>query len=242
MIVAHRGNSAIAPQNTMAAFEAAWRAGADYFELDIQVTSDGEAAVIHNSTLDETTTGTGRVAEHTAAEVAALDAGSWFSPVYAGERVPLLADVIEFLRTHPEIGLVLEIKGDWPTEPLSRVLDGVSQPFLEGRLIVESFSLTTMATARDVAPQLRRELLIDEVPADLLGLLAELDVSGCNPNGRRLLEDPELLGTLQRAGHTVIPWTLNHPEEWALALDAGVDGIVTDRPDRLAGWLSGRGR
>ncbi len=152
VIVAHRGNSAIAPQNTMAAFEAAWRAGADYFELDIQVTSDGEAAVIHNSTLDETTTGTGRVAEHTAAEVAALDAGSWFSPVYAGERVPLLADVIEFLRTHPEIGLVLEIKGDWPTEPLSRVLDGVSQPFLEGRLIVESFSLTTMATARDVAP------------------------------------------------------------------------------------------
>ncbi len=80
------------------------------------------------------------------------------------------------------------------------------------------------------------------MPADLLGLLAELDVSGCNPNGRRLLEDPELLGTLQRAGHTVIPWTLNHPEEWALALDAGVDGIVTDRPDRLAGWLSGRGR
>ncbi|WP_156251417.1 glycerophosphodiester phosphodiesterase [Pseudactinotalea terrae] len=241
VIVAHRGNSVIAPQNTMAAFEAAWRAGADYVELDIQVTSDGEAAVIHNSTLDETTSGTGPVAQHTAAEVALLDAGSWFSPVYAGERVPLLSDVVEFLRTHPEIGLVLEVKGDWPTEPLRRVLDGVTHPFLEGRLIVESFSLATMATARDAAPQLRRELLIDEIPDNLLGLLSELGVSGCNPNGRRLLEDPSLLGVLQGAGLTVIPWTLNEPEQWALALEAGVDGIVTDRPDRLAGWLSGRG-
>ena len=231
----------MAPPNTIAAFESAWRAGADFFELDIQVTADGEAAVIHDATLEGTTSGSGLVAEHTAAQISALDAGSSFSPVFAGEPVPMLSQVVDFLHSHPEIGLVLEIKGDWTHEPLLRALDLVADAALESRLIIESFSVETMRLVRDLAPQLRRELLIGEVPEDLLELLADLNVSGCNPDGHRLIEDPTLLGRLQAAGHTVIPWTLNEPEQWALAADAGVDGIVTDRPDRLAGWLSGRG-
>jgi glycerophosphoryl diester phosphodiesterase len=242
VVIAHRGNSSIAPQNSMAAFEAAWRAGADFFEIDIQVTSDGDAAVIHNDTLDETTTGSGRVADHAAAEVAELDNGSWFSPVYAGERVPMLADVVEFLRTHTEIGLVLEIKDDWPVEPLGRVLEQVSVPFLDGRLIVESFSIETMTTAHELAPQLRRDLLIADVDDTLLERCAQLGVSGVGPDGRLLLDQPDRLGRLHEAGLTVNTWTLNEPEHWALATQVGVDGIVTDRPDRLAGWLAATGR
>lgn len=240
-IVAHRGNSSVAPENTMAAFDAAWRVGADLFELDIQVTSDGDAAVIHNATLDETTNGSGAVAARSAAEITALDAGSWFSPSYAGEPVPLLADVLEYLRTRPEIGLVLEIKGDWPAGPLERVLDAVSAPFLSGRLVVESFSVATMTAARDLAPQLRRDLLVGSADVGLLDLCADLGVSGVAPDGRLLLQQPDLLGRLHQVGLTVAPWTLNEPAQWALALEAGVDGIVTDRPDRLAGWLAGRG-
>lgn len=241
VIIAHRGNSSIAPQNTMAAFEAAWRAGADFIELDIQVTADGDAAVIHNATLDETTSGSGPVADRPAAEIAALDAGSWFSPVYAGERVPLLSDVLEFLRTHDGIGLVLEIKDDWPAGPLERVLDAVAAPFLDGRLVVESFSVATMTAVRDLAPQLRRDLLVDRTDTGLLDLCADVDVSGVGPDGRLLLTQPDLLGRLHDAGLTVTPWTLNEPAQWAIAVEAGVDGIVTDRPDRLAGWLAGRG-
>lgn len=240
-VVAHRGNSSVAPQNTMAAFDAAWRVGADFIELDIQATADGDAAVIHDATLDATTSGSGAVADHSAAEITALDAGSWFSPSYAGERVPLLSDVLEFLRTRPEIGLVLEIKGDWPAGPLGRVLDAVAAPFLAGRLVVESFSPATMAAARELAPQLRRELLVASADVGLLDLCAELDVSGVGPDGRLLLQEPDLLGRLHQVGLTVTPWTLNEPAQWALALEAGVDGIVTDRPDRLAGWLAGRG-
>lgn len=241
VIIAHRGSSSIAPQNTMAAFEAAWRAEADFIELDIQVTADGDAAVIHDATLDETTSGSGPVAEHTAAEVAALDAGSWFSPVYAGERVPLLSDVLAFLQSRPTIGLVLEIKDDWPAGPLERVLDAVSAPFLDGRLVVESFSVATMAAARDLAPQLRRDLLIDRADSGLLDLCADLDVHGVGPDGRLLLAQPDLVDRLHGAGLRVSPWTLNEPAHWALAVEAGIDGIVTDRPDRLLGWLAGRG-
>lgn len=241
VIIAHRGNASMAPPNTIAAFEAAWRAGADYVELDIQVTADGDAAVIHDATLEGTTSGIGLVAEHTAAQVAALDAGSSFSAVFAGEPVPMLSQVVDFLRLHPEIGLVMEIKGDWPREPLARALALVADPALEGRLVVESFSVATMTLARELAPALRRELLIDELPRDLLGLCEELDVSGVGPDGRLLLQHPDLVDELHAAGQTINVWTLNEPEHWAAAVAIGVDGIVTDRPDRLAGWLSGRG-
>lgn len=244
IVIAHRGNSSMAPPNTLAAFEAAWRAGADYIELDIQVTADGEAAVIHDATLEGTTSGSGLVAEHTADQIAELDAGSSFSRVFAGEPVPMLSQVIDLLRAHPEIGLVLEIKGDWQREPLQRALELVASPALSGRLVVESFSIETMALARDLAPSLRRELLVDrDAPAapELIDLCRRLDVSGIGPDGRLLLERPDLVAALHAAELTVNVWTLNEPEHWAAAVAIGVDGIVTDRPDRLVGWLSGRG-
>lgn len=241
VVVAHRGNSSILPPLTLAAVDAGWRAGADFVEIDINPTADGDAAVIHDATFDATTDATGPVADRPASALAGIDAGVRFSPVYAGQHVPTLAEVLDVLRPHPETGLVLEIKGDWPREALERVLAAVADPAFEGRMIVESFSLPTMRLARDLAPQLRRELLIDAVGEDLLGLCRELDVTGCNPDGRLLLQHPDLLAALHDGDLTVIPWTLNEPDQWALAVESGVDGIVTDRPDRLVGWLQGRG-
>lgn len=235
VIIGHRGDSSIAPQNTMAAFEAACRADVDFLELDIQVAADGEAAVIHNATLNETTSDSGPVADRPAAEIAGLDAGPWFTPIYTEDPVPLLRVVVAFLETHPEIGPVLEIKYDWPARPL----DAVSAPVLDGRLIVESFSVATIAAVRDLAPQLRRELLIDRADVGLLDLCADLDVGGVGPDGRLLLQ-PDLLGWLHDAG-LAVTGTLNEPAQWEPAIEAGVDGIVTDRPDRLLGWLEGRG-
>ena len=89
-VVGHRGNSAVAPQNTLAAFEAAWRAGADCVELDVQLTADGRVVVIHDDTVDATTDGTGPVAGFTLASIRRLDAGSWFSPAFADAYMGLL--------------------------------------------------------------------------------------------------------------------------------------------------------
>ena len=94
LLVAHRGASAVAPENTMSAFRRAIEAGADAVELDVQATSDGQLVVIHDSTLDRTTDGTGAVFETDAATIAGADAGSWFSPDFAGERVPTLEEVL----------------------------------------------------------------------------------------------------------------------------------------------------
>lgn len=239
-VVAHRGNSSVAPQNTLAAFEAAWRAGADSIELDVQLTADGEVVVIHDDTLDATTDGAGRVDALTLADVRAADAGSWFAPAYAGQRVPTFAEVVDFLVTHPGIDLLLEVKGDWGPDDVRKVTEPVLRAGLADRVIGQSFWPSTVASLQKVAPDLHRGLLVERHSDDLLATCAELTVMACNPAGAVLLEQPGLVAELHGAGLEVMVWTLNEPEQWALALEVGVDAVITDRPDRLRGWLAGR--
>lgn len=239
-VVAHRGNSSVAPQNTLAAFEAAWRAGADSIEIDVQLTGDGEVVVIHDDTLDATTDGRGRVDAHSLAEVRTVDAGSWFSPAYAGQRVPTFAEVVDFLVTHPGIDLLLEVKGDWGPDDVRKVTEPLQRAGLTDRVIGQSFWPSTVSSLQEVAPGLRRGLLIERPSADLLATCAELGVMTCNPAGTVLVEQPSLVADLHAAGLEVQVWTLDEPEQWALALETGVDAVITDRPDRLRGWLAGR--
>src|SRR5690554_7959632 len=97
-VLAHRGYSGKAPENTMAAFELAVKSGADGLELDVHITKDGEVVVIHDDTVDRTTDGTGRVEDYTYEELLKFDAGSWFGEEFKGERLPTLADVCEIVK------------------------------------------------------------------------------------------------------------------------------------------------
>ncbi|MBN1262109.1 MAG: hypothetical protein JXB35_15635 [Anaerolineae bacterium] len=107
-IVGHRGALAVAPENTLPSFERAWRDGADLVELDVRLCAGGDVVVMHDSTVDRTTSGVGRVAEMTLSELKALDAGAWFGPAYRGARVPALEEVLVFARG--KLGLLLELK------------------------------------------------------------------------------------------------------------------------------------
>ncbi|MFS0705694.1 glycerophosphodiester phosphodiesterase [Cellulomonas sp. 179-A 9B4 NHS] len=240
VVVAHRGNSSVAPQNTLAAFEAAWRAGAGSIEIDVQLTADGQVVVIHDDTLDATTSGSGPVAGTDLAGVRSLDAGAWFAPAYAGQRVPTFAEVVDLLLRRPGIDLLLEVKGAWTAEQVRGVTEPVLAAGLADRVVVQSIWPGTVAALREAAPGLRRGLLVLEVRDDLLDLCAELDVVTCNPYGPLLAADPGLVDRLHAAGREVTVWTLNEPEHWAAAVALGVDGVITDRPDRLAGWLAAR--
>jgi glycerophosphoryl diester phosphodiesterase len=238
-VVAHRGNSAVAPQNTLAAFESAWRAGADSVEIDVQLTADGEVVVIHDDTVDATTSGTGALAGLDLADVRALDAGSWFAAAYAGQRVPTFAEVVELLLARPGMALLLEVKGSWTADQVRRLTEPLRDAGLTDRVVAQSFWPETVAALRDADPGLRRGLLVASLDDDLLARCAELEVMTCNPLGALLAEDPGVVGRLHDAGVQVTVWTLNEPDQWAEAVRLGVDGIITDRPDRLAGWLEG---
>ncbi|MGC0143146.1 glycerophosphodiester phosphodiesterase [Pseudactinotalea sp. Z1732] len=241
LVIAHRGNSSVAPENTLAAFEAAWRAGADMVELDIHLSSDGQAVVIHNDTLDETTDTTGPVSVRTADELGRIDAGSWFSPAFAGQRLPLLADVLAWLAERPQIGLLLEFKGEWDPAPVSTVVDQIEQERISGRIVAQSFAVDTVRALADVAPDLPRGLLIDALQDSTFTTCAQLKVAQCNPSGQILFETPQALAQIRERGMQAMVWTANEPQHWDGLVQLGADGIITDRPDRLRGFLAGRG-
>ena len=244
LVIAHRGNASVAPGNTMPAVEGAWRAGADLVEVDLRLSEDGIGVVIHDATVDRTTTASGPVDRMSATEVSRLDAGTPFSPVFTGTRVPLLADVAEFLADRPGTDLLLELKGDYTVEQAAGVLSTVATAGMTGRTVVQTFWPQTIRSLRAADSEARLGLLVgshvapDEV---MLPLSTEVGAFACNPRYDLIAADPALVDRLHAAGMQVFVWTLNEPEQWAQAMAWGVDGIITDRPDRLAGWLTARG-
>jgi glycerophosphoryl diester phosphodiesterase len=233
--VAHRGYAAVAPENTLPAFAAAVAAGATHVEFDVRTTADGVPMVIHDRTVDRTTNGTGHLWDLSYAEVAALDAGSWFSPAFAGCRVPTLPATLDLLAggTHE---LLLEIKRPATRSEVKVVLELVAERDLLDRTIVQSFDPEIVGLAREVAPEVRRGLLRLRYDAETVPLAIDLGVVCCNPSLNDVLTDPATTAALAAAGIEVMPWTANDIAQWAALRDAGAAGLITDRVGELTGW------
>ncbi len=244
LVIAHRGYSAVAPENTLAAFEAALRCGADMVETDLHPAADGSAVLIHDAEVSATTGGRGRVADLRAAELARLDAGSWFSPAYRGQRVPLLADLLDLLTEHPGGQLLLELKGRWSTAQVAAAVQDVRRARAVEQVVVQSFETSTLAHVQEVAPEVRRAVLLDEPDADALAqgraLRRDLGVVACNPGVASVVARPAAVAELHAAGLAVWPWTVDEPVLWRALSEAGVDGVITNRPDGLRGWIQAR--
>jgi glycerophosphoryl diester phosphodiesterase len=252
--VAHRGYSAVAPENTLPALASAVLAGATFVEFDVRTTADGVPVVIHDRTVDRTTDGTGYVWELTLDEVRALDAGSWFSPGYAGIRVPLLSAALDLLAppdadTPPavvapapglvdELQLLLEIKPPADLEQVKRILAQVTERGLLDRTVVQSFDPQVVALVREAMPEVRRGLLRMALVDDTVALAAELGVVCCNPRVRDVLADPDAVDRFADAGIEVMPWTANDLSHWPALVDAGVAGLISDRAGELTGWVA----
>jgi glycerophosphoryl diester phosphodiesterase len=236
--VAHRGYSAIAPENTLPALAAAGPTGATLVEFDVRTTADGVPVVIHDRTVDRTTDGTGAVWELTVDEVRALDAGSWFSPAFIGARVPLLAEALDVLA---ESRLLLEIKPPATFEQVKVILAMVADRELLGRTVVQSFDPDIVRLVREIAPEVPRALLRLRFEADTVALARELDVAYCNPSVADVLGDPATMASLVEAGVAIMPWTANDIARWPDLVRTGVAGLISDRTGELTGWLERAG-
>ncbi|MEV6246829.1 glycerophosphodiester phosphodiesterase family protein [Streptomyces sp. NPDC051742] len=240
-VIAHRGASSAAPENTLVSDEVARRGGAVWIENDVQPSKDGVPYILHDTTVDRTTDGTGRVRALTSAQLDALDAGSWFAPAYAGARVPTLAAQLADLR---ERGgkLLLEIKGRHTHAEVARIVQDVRDQDMTGRVFVQSFDIPSLRYARELAPELPIGLLRSTLDADPVALAEELDLDAYNVSDAALSTRPRVVRDLHAAGVAVNVWTVDSPARWK-ALDAlGVDGIITNRPTELGGWSADRTR
>ncbi|MFI7544559.1 glycerophosphodiester phosphodiesterase [Actinoplanes sp. NPDC049599] len=238
--VAHRGYSAVAPENTLPALAAGVLAGATLIEFDVRTTADGVPVVIHDRTVDRTTDGTGHVAELTLDEIAALDAGSWFSPAYAGTRIPLLREVIDLLRA-PGPELLLEIKPPATLEQVKVIIGQVIEAGLLERTVVQSFDPAVVRLAGEVAPEVRLGLLRHGFDDEQERVARELGISYVNPDLRAVLAEPATVAALAGSGVGVMPWTPNDPSVWEPLVAAGVAGLINDRTGELTGWTIARG-
>ena len=237
--VAHRGYSAVAPENTLPALAAAVRGGASYVEFDVRTTADGVPVVFHDRTVDRTTDGSGHVWELTCDEVRTLDAGSWFSPAYSGVRVPLLAEALDLVPT-PGPQLLLEVKPPAGADDIKRILDMVADRGLLDRTVVQSFDAGIVRLVREVVPDVRRGLLRLRFEADTVPLAEELEVAYCNPSVADVLGDPATVAELTGRGIAVMPWVANDMTQWSPLTAAGAAGLITDRVAELTGWTADR--
>lgn len=223
---AHRGASAEAPENTLAAFELALQQGAGGIELDVHLSRDGVPMVIHDETLERTTNERGAVSARTAAELQRLDAGSWFAPGFSGEEVPTLEQVLQLVGEQARINI--EIKS---SAAGAAVLD-VLQRYPGSRVLVSSFDHRLLARLRGLAPELALGFLVDS-PWWRSGLRRALASGGESFHPRQELVSHPLLQACHRAGLKVYPWTVDAPVRGAELVRLGCDGLFTNRPGAL---------
>jgi glycerophosphoryl diester phosphodiesterase len=229
-IIAHRGASGHAPENTMAAFERAVALGAQFIETDLHLTRDARFVAIHDKTLDRTTNGKGPVRDSTLAELRELDAGMWFDRQYMGQRIPTLEEILEFARLH-DVVFYLEIKYDaaWGMHhALAAALAGAGHA---ARTIVISFDPSTLDSLRKLDASIMTGLLVEGENRDFVK--AALDVGARQLCPRADLITRELVDQAHRSDLHVVTWTVNEAVKMGSVIHAGVDGIMTDLPDRL---------
>jgi glycerophosphoryl diester phosphodiesterase len=225
----------------MAAFRAAWDAGVRWLETDTQPTIDNVPVLIHDDDVDRTTSGTGAVRETRAYDLAALDAGSWFDPSFAGEKIPELSMLLD---TMPADGRVfLELKGPHTREQVVAVLEALRASSADGRVLVQSFERDVLATVRAVSPDRPLGLLTVEWDADPVAVCRELGAVSYNPHHLLLRAQPDpaaAVAALHEAGIAVSVWTADEVADWEILTGIGVDAIMTNKPAELAGWVAGR--
>jgi glycerophosphoryl diester phosphodiesterase len=239
-VIGHRGAAACAPENTLAGLRAAAALGCTWVEFDVRLSGDGVPLLCHDPALDRTTDGTGKVSARSLAAIRELDAGGWFAPAFAGERVAMLE---EALRLCAELGLGadLELKADRGREyPLAKAV-AATLAGLRGRIgpvLVSSFQPLALWTLRD-EPQMARGVLFRVVPRDWAEIAARLGCAVIGADHRRLRR--RRVAEIRDAGWQLAAYTVNDPARARLLFRWGVTSVFSDAPDIIAKSGAGPG-
>ncbi len=236
-VIAHRGFSARAPENTLASIEAAIDARADAIEFDLHVTSDGVPVLIHDAKLRRTTDGSGRVADKTWAELETLDAGSWFSSDFGGERLPSFREALTRIgrrvrRVYPEV------KGYRSEEDLAGMGREAEAAGMADRVVFISMDWAALETLRRFSPAAHVGYIVDK-KSRAEGALERAEGDGSailDFKASILLEEPDLARRAAAQGTDLAVWTVDDVTEAARLLELGVRRITTNRVDTLLAW------
>jgi len=246
-IAAHRGGSALWPENSLLAFQSAIALGSDLLELDVHQSRDGVVAVIHDATLERTTDGTGAVAAMTAADLRRLRLRGPDGAA-TSERVPMLDEVLA-AAAPSSVGLLIEVKEPAPAVRYDgleeRVLAAIAAAGLQARATIMAFDPRVIVRVRELAPRVRTTFLVDRAAVERAGVRPEVSVDWARAAGATdvglefTLLDERVVAAARAAALVLGVWTVNDEAAMRRMLALGVDVLTTDRPD-LARRLVGR--
>lgn len=233
-ILAHRGASAFAPENTLRAVELAVEMGARWIETDVQITADGGLVMMHDLELDRTTSGRGFVGLNSVEHILSLDAGSWFDPSFAGCRVPTLEEFLDCIIDNG-LSLQLELKDlpgrEYDLADAACALLRTSWPFGENGLFISGFSARCLDRVKQNLPDVPRAIALACVPDDPDGYAADV--------GARIIHvqddfvDDAALARIRNATVEFGVATVNDTDRARFLIDSGVQSVLTDDPSVL---------
>ena len=238
-IIAHRGYRKKYPENTLAAFQAAAEAGAPMIELDVMLSRDRKLVVIHDAALERTTNGHGAVNNYTLGELKKLDAGSWFDPIFADQRLPELSEVLDLAGGLTRVNI--EIKAQayehrHPPDAIEKqVVAMVKQKNMQDSVLISSFEidfLVQIASIKD-PPAIA---LISNTPASnrIVDICSHLKVFSWHPDHK--IVTPRQVDIMHTAGLKVFPYNVDTFKDYAKMIDMKVDGVITDDPVAADQW------
>lgn len=237
-IVAHRGASGSAPENTFAAFEKAVESGVDAIEIDVHQTMDGKIVIIHDDTLDRTTNSSGSIYEKKYEELKNVDAGSWFDVNYSDETIPLFSDFLEFVKN--KAGIIVEVK--YGSQKYPGIENNVWSLLKSHNLVKTTVVSSSRVTILNTFRQLSQEINLGKIlsPKELWRSLFQPDsllykqdiikqVKEIHPHWSFV--DAKFMKWANSLGLAVIPWTINKEMKIRVMIDRGVQGVITNFPE-----------
>ncbi len=240
LVIAHRGSSGNAPENTLVSFRKAIEMGADFIELDIHLSKDGELIVMHDETVNRTTNGKGKIRELTLAEIKGLDAGSWFNEEFKGVVVPTLGEVLELTKLvstsktkegFPRLcKILIEVKGTSQKYPgiEKKLLDLLINNNSLSQCIIQSFDPGILGQLNKLDSSLNLHLL---VIGGLFPKKIPSYIKAINPNFHFATE--KKINKLHLQNRKIFVWTVNEEKKMKKMIEAGVDGVISNYPERL---------
>jgi glycerophosphoryl diester phosphodiesterase len=223
VIMAHRGASSVAPENTMAAVKQAIEDGADWVEIDVQETADGEVVVMHDSDFMKLSGLDLKIWNAKKIDLAAVDIGSWFDPKFKGERVPTLHEVLTECKG--KIGVNIELKYYGHDDQLEqRVVDIVEALDMTSNVVVMSLKADAVKKMKSLRPNWRVGLLMSVSAGGLKNIDADFVAVNASFADRRFVK------SVHKAGKEVYVWTVNDAPTMSAMVSRGVDGVITDKP------------
>ncbi len=226
-VTAHRGFSSVAPENTMYAFESAVESGADYIELDVQLTADDQLVVFHDKTIDRTTDGKGELSTYTFEELQKFSVGRWFGMEFSDARIVLLSDVLETVGD--DIMFNIEIKNHGNVaKTAEKTVEVIEEYHKEKSCYITSFSYSALKTVKKLNPKIKTGLIANVASSTSFSQLKYIDAVSLN----YIFVNQSIVNMAHQNGKRVFVWTVDRPSDIQHMIAMGVDNIITNRPDR----------